>query len=112
MTPSTNNPPFHTGPDSSSNTSSCNSSTPSSPALLAPQTPHALSKQQFHFPDVVHGGERDVVIEPRPLAPPQLIESLLEDSHTITGSGGSVSTDSDRTPIRVDSQDSQVIMIL
>ncbi|XP_061383728.1 kinase suppressor of Ras 2 [Danaus plexippus] len=50
-------------PDSSSNTSSCNSSTPSSPALAAPApapaTPqahhhhhHITLKQQFHFPDV------------------------------------------------------------
>lgn len=100
--------PFHGGPDSSSNTSSCNSSTPSSPALLPPQTPHAHIKQQFHFPDVLHSVERDVMIETHPLAPPEVIESLLEDNRTITGSGGSVSTDSDRTPIRVDSQDSQV----
>ncbi|XP_034832035.1 kinase suppressor of Ras 2 [Maniola hyperantus] len=63
-------PHHHTGgPDSSSNTSSCNSSTPSSPALPAPGTPqphhahhphhahqphqtHHNSKQQFHFPEV------------------------------------------------------------
>ncbi|XP_046966386.1 kinase suppressor of Ras 2 isoform X1 [Vanessa cardui] len=66
--------PHHAaGPDSSSNTSSCNSSTPSSPALAAPATPqphahaphnahhahHAhhpphqhAAKQQFHFPEV------------------------------------------------------------
>lgn len=39
------------GPDSSSNTSSCNSSTPSSPALvMTTHTPHSTTKQQFHFP--------------------------------------------------------------
>lgn len=43
--------PFH-GPDSSSAGSSCNSSSPSSPALLAipPQTP--ANKSQFNFPEV------------------------------------------------------------
>lgn len=52
--PGTVNIAPYPGPDSSSNTSSCNSSTPSSPALLgnAPHTPLALGKssQQFHFP--------------------------------------------------------------
>jgi hypothetical protein len=47
-------PVFHfiqQGPDSSSNTSSCNSSTPSSPALvMTTHTPHSTTKQQFHFP--------------------------------------------------------------
>jgi hypothetical protein len=39
------------GPDSSSNNSSCNNSTPSSPALvMTTQTPHSITKQQFHFP--------------------------------------------------------------
>lgn len=37
-------------PDSSSNTSSCNSSTPSSPAIQPSHTPHANVKSQFHFP--------------------------------------------------------------
>ncbi|CAH0692057.1 unnamed protein product [Spodoptera exigua] len=66
--------PHHAGgPDSSSNTSSCNSSTPSSPALAPPLTPHhphhhqhhphhthhphhphhpPTTKQQFHFPEL------------------------------------------------------------
>ncbi|KAJ9598885.1 hypothetical protein L9F63_026579 [Diploptera punctata] len=49
--PAINIPPFPQGPDSSSNTSSCNSSTPSSPALvLTTHTPLSTSKQQFHFP--------------------------------------------------------------
>lgn len=37
-------------PDSSSNTSSCNSSTPSSPAVQQTHTPHSNLKAQFHFP--------------------------------------------------------------
>lgn len=37
-------------PDSSSNTSSCNSSTPSSPAIQPSHTPHSNLKPQFHFP--------------------------------------------------------------
>ncbi|KAF7411196.1 hypothetical protein HZH66_000092 [Vespula vulgaris] len=56
--------PFQ-GADSSSNTSSCNSSTPSSPALLpanTSQTPQAPMKQQFHFPDVVLN-EKGVTLE-------------------------------------------------
>ncbi|KAF9807521.1 hypothetical protein SFRURICE_006017 [Spodoptera frugiperda] len=36
------------GPDSSSNTSSCNSSTPSSPALAPPLTPHHLHHHPHH----------------------------------------------------------------
>ncbi|XP_059480114.1 kinase suppressor of Ras 2 isoform X2 [Neocloeon triangulifer] len=52
------------GPDSSSNTSSCNSSTPSSPALLGAATP--LAKGHFHFPEVVGG----VTLETHPLSPP------------------------------------------
>lgn len=42
------------GLDSSSNTSSCNSSTPSSPALVShTPAPIVTKQQQFHFPDVV-----------------------------------------------------------
>jgi len=46
--------PFH-GADSSSAGSSCNSSSPSSPALLPipPQTP--ANKSQFNFPEVSNG---------------------------------------------------------
>ncbi|BET02612.1 kinase suppressor of Ras [Nesidiocoris tenuis] len=87
-------PPFPGGPDSSSNTSSCNSSTPSSPALALIQTPTVSStpssKHQFDFPDVVT------------LDTHQLGRSQDSD-RTVSGS-----TDSDRTPVRVDSQDSQV----
>ena len=98
----------YTGPDSSSNTSSCNSSTPSSPALVGgyptnyqsgaqtggPQSgsqPHASSatatmKQQlFHFPDVVPSGggsrtgsTRGVTLEPHPLTAPPALEELMD----------------------------------
>lgn len=45
---------YTTGPDSSSAGSSCNSSSPSSPALLTvpPQTPAASKHTQFHFPEI------------------------------------------------------------
>lgn len=45
---------YANAPDSSSAGSSCNSSSPSSPALLTipPQTPAASKYTQFHFPDV------------------------------------------------------------
>lgn len=88
-----NVPPFPGGPDSSSNTSSCNSSTPSSPAILT-QTPGGSlpnKGQQFHFPDVV-------TLETHPL------DRSQDSDRTISVSG----SDSDRTPVRVDSQDSQV----
>ncbi|XP_063222865.1 kinase suppressor of Ras 2 [Bacillus rossius redtenbacheri] len=100
--PSINIPPF-SGPDSGSNTSSCNSSTPSSPAVaLASHTPLATPKQQFHFPDVAplsHG----VTLETHPL--PQQADTHQSNDSDRTLSG---STDSERTPVRVDSQDSQV----
>ncbi|KAL1140466.1 hypothetical protein AAG570_000398 [Ranatra chinensis] len=92
-----NVPPFPGGPDSSSNTSSCNSSTPSSPALVmtTQHTPAAtVPKHQFHFPDVV-------TLDTHPL-------DRSQDSDRTVSASGSVSTDSDRTPVRVDSQDSQV----
>uniref|UniRef100_A0AAG5CR34 Kinase suppressor of ras n=1 Tax=Anopheles atroparvus TaxID=41427 RepID=A0AAG5CR34_ANOAO len=46
------------GPDSSSAGSSCNSSSPSSPALLSlpPQTPATSKYSQFNFPEVGSGG--------------------------------------------------------
>ncbi|XP_039292308.1 LOW QUALITY PROTEIN: kinase suppressor of Ras 2 [Nilaparvata lugens] len=88
-------PPFPGGPDSSSNTSSCNSSTPSSPALvLGSTTPHPLPdtvEARFEFPDVV-------THEQHPL------ERSQDSDRTVSVSG----SDSDRTPVRVDSQDSQV----
>lgn len=103
-------------PDSSSNTSSCNSSTPSSPAVQAINTPHTSHKPQFHFPDIAkHSETNEVTLETHPLSSiaTQLNNgiggggNLLTDSNerTVSISG---STDSDRTPVRVDSQDSQV----
>ncbi|XP_017882499.1 kinase suppressor of Ras 2 isoform X2 [Ceratina calcarata] len=96
------------GADSSSNTSSCNSSTPSSPALLpanTSQTPQAPAKQQFHFPDVMLN-EKGVTLETHRLEGTTM-SSDSERTVSVSGSG-SVSTDSERTPVRVDSQDSQV----
>ncbi|XP_045476146.1 kinase suppressor of Ras 2 isoform X1 [Harmonia axyridis] len=101
-------------PDSSSNTSSCNSSTPSSPAVQALLTPHAMSKQQFHFPDIVHTQHmNDVILDAYPLNTSSLqsdltCSQLSRDSDRTISISGSTSTDSDRTPVRVDSQDSQV----
>ncbi|XP_055680895.1 kinase suppressor of Ras 2 [Lutzomyia longipalpis] len=127
-------PGYH-GPDSSSAGSSCNSSSPSSPALLnlPPQTPGS-SKNQFSFPEVpqnhhhhhhhhLHHHQRlnhtndmnrtmetKIHVPPLPSSPrPTLSE--LADTHqsndsdkTISLSGStSASTDSDRTPIRLDS---------
>ncbi|XP_046390732.1 kinase suppressor of Ras 2 [Ischnura elegans] len=166
-------PPFP-GPDSSSNTSSCNSSTPSSPALVptTTHTPLSVNKEKFHFPDLTHNHhslplhpEREVTLETHPLVAAHPVEALapstsssastlesgtagsttkvqstalanvpvftrsaavtvsLNDelvetqqsndsdrtvSASCTSGSGSVSTDSERTPVRVDSQDSQV----
>nr|CAI5823630.1 unnamed protein product [Callosobruchus analis] len=154
-------------PDSSSNTSSCNSSTPSSPAVQILTTPHSSHKSTFHFPEVpdglIGGGGSgsttplmssstssdhhtepltpDAIaissassslstafsVQPPPPPeqpplqqhPPAIVQELTmsQQSHG-TGtdsdrtasqtSGTSGSTDSDRTPVRVDSQDSQV----
>lgn len=67
----------HTGPDSSSPGSSCNSSSPSSPALLTVpmHTPATFKQTQFHFPDSappVNAEQRYEVIaeiaEPNPMA--------------------------------------------
>jgi kinase suppressor of Ras 2 len=112
-------PPYG-GPDSSSNTSSCNSSTPSSPALLGAATP--LTKgQHFHFPEV--GG---VTLETHPLSPPPLgmvVSAVVaqprrhapdhletqcsnDSDRTIVSSVGD-SSDSERTPNNLDSQGSQ-----
>ncbi|EEB14308.1 predicted protein [Pediculus humanus corporis] len=122
-------PPFP-GPDSSS-TSSCNSSTPSSPALVLPTlTPQIHGKPQFLYPVVldiikylqnnfkisdINHSERSITLETHPLATTPVLEELLDkyksqdSDKTVSVSGsGSLSTDSERTPIRVDSQDSQV----
>ncbi|KAJ8679733.1 hypothetical protein QAD02_015520 [Eretmocerus hayati] len=104
--PSVNTLAFQ-GADSSSNTSSCNSSTPSSPALLPAnisQATQAPAKQQFHFPDVTLN-DRGVTLETHRLE--GTVSSDSDKTVSVSGSG-SVSTDSERTPVRVDSQDSQV----
>lgn len=137
------------GPDSSSAGSSCNSSSPSSPALftssIPPQTPAATSnRSQFNFPEVSStnsnnvlksinvmqhhniNGTRDdgIIINKKEddvnvklsrnndsLAKHSLSE--LADTHhsndsdktmSLTGST-STSTDSDRTPVRLDSME-------
>ncbi|XP_025832315.1 kinase suppressor of Ras 2 [Agrilus planipennis] len=110
--PSMNIPPFPP-PDSSSNTSSCNSSTPSSPALQQSHTPHSSVKQQFYFPDVSHqeiGGEVTLETHPLPSGHSRELTSSQQskESDRTASASGSTSTDSDRTPVRVDSQDSQV----
>lgn len=67
---------IHGGPDSSSAGSSCNSSSPSSPALLSlpPQTPATSKHSQFNFPEISGGNhlnqisERDgITIETHPI---------------------------------------------
>lgn len=120
---------YTTGPDSSSAGSSCNSSSPSSPALLQlpPQTPAASKHTQFHFPELpaVAGNTHEsngITLETTPIKPkerppamrplsPRIITSDLSDTHrsndsdkTVSLSGStSASTDSDRTPVRLDS---------
>ncbi|XP_049825863.1 kinase suppressor of Ras 2 isoform X2 [Aethina tumida] len=117
--PCSNLPPFH-NQDSSSNTSSCNSSTPNSPAI-PPQTlntPQSHHKSSFNFPDVTKRSDEhaedgcvftDVNLDVPNLTLRKPILSSDDPSVRTTSSGGSTSTtDSDRTPARVDSQDSQV----
>ncbi|XP_055637374.1 kinase suppressor of Ras 2 [Toxorhynchites rutilus septentrionalis] len=124
---------IHGGPDSSSAGSSCNSSSPSSPALLSlpPQTPAASKHSQFHFPEVPNGNKAchdGITIETHPISIhsktvnpnvdmgghvsriPKLHLSKLPESHQSndsdkTGSTSAASTDSssERTPIRLDS---------
>ncbi|EEC03294.1 kinase suppressor of Ras (KSR), putative, partial [Ixodes scapularis] len=108
-------PPFHHGADSSSNTSSCNSSTPSSPAfVLAPpgsrqNTPSSASRiQQFHFPGerslraLRLGGllspladisvtEKELPAPTSSLARSEVVESLksTDSDRTVSGTSGS-----------------------
>lgn len=116
---------FPGGPDSSSNTSSCNSSTPSSPALAGapppatPRTPlpssHSHLKQHFHFPEV----KKTSISSPgnhqpspgRQSTPHHQREDLTTSARSGTDSSrtvslsGSASTDEERTPQRTDSLD-------
>ncbi|XP_013170222.1 PREDICTED: kinase suppressor of Ras 2 isoform X3 [Papilio xuthus] len=106
------------GPDSSSNTSSCNSSTPSSPALAAPATPqhahhahahvhthnaHAPNnkQQQFHFPEVkppVSSPNHNSVVQSPVRAAPDnkddLTSSIKSERSRHVSLSGSGSTDS------------------
>lgn len=118
--------PYHGGPDSSSAGSSCNSSSPSSPALLQnpPQTPATSKHTQFNFPEVSgnHIERGDITLETHPIEPqekiqiirdpisPRPIKSELADTHqsndsdkTVSNGSTTASTDSDRTPVRLDS---------
>uniref|UniRef100_T1J2I7 Kinase suppressor of Ras 2 n=1 Tax=Strigamia maritima TaxID=126957 RepID=T1J2I7_STRMM len=110
--PNINILPF-AGHDSSSNTSSCNSSTPSSPALaiLPLHTPSSAAAivQKFQFPDVVNN-EKDVTIETRLITENnEMAETQKSNDSDKTVSGTSGSTDSEKTLAgRVDSQDSQI----
>ena len=128
--------PFSAGHDSSSNTSSCNSSTPSSPALIYPsmtstQTPpqSANRQQQFQFPDPISTNSISycstshsipynenfntndgITIETKPFNESEVIDTQksTDSDKTVSGTSGSGSTDSEKTLAgRVDSQDSQ-----
>ncbi|KAK0160339.1 hypothetical protein PV328_007762 [Microctonus aethiopoides] len=102
------NIPF-TGADSGSNTSSCNSSTPSSPALPlsnASQMQLTTKQQQFHFPDIT-AHSRNALMDQALRMGGTTVFNDNDKTINISGSG-SISTNSDRTPVRVDSQDSQI----
>jgi kinase suppressor of Ras 2 len=108
--PAINIPPFPP-PDSSSNTSSCNSSTPSSPAVQSIPTPHASHKQQqFNFPDIIHSESNEVTNEIHIINAHHhdIASQQTREGDRTASVSGSASTDSDKTPVRVDSQDSQV----
>ncbi|XP_035708630.1 kinase suppressor of Ras 2 isoform X1 [Folsomia candida] len=105
------------GQDSSSNTSSCNSSTPSSP-FFAPNSGPASSysnNSNHFFPTDV---DRGVSLDSGPLIDRTLSERTIDltsteksndSDRTISQTSGSGSTDSEKTlALRVDSQDSQV----
>lgn len=112
-----------TGPDSSSNTSSCNSSTPSSPALIITTThtpPASASKiQSFQFPDIACYSNSDSILErtikeslitsTKSKVDNEIIDTQKSNDSDKTVSGTSGSTDSEKTIAgRLDSQDSQL----
>lgn len=69
------------GPDSSSAGSSCNSSSPSSPAMLTVplHTPASSSRQtQFHFPDAAAAAAASPVVFERPVERYEVIEEATE----------------------------------
>ena len=120
--------------DSSSNTSSCNSSTPSSPLIISSmpnhQTPpHSASRlQQFQFPDIhlfsnnassysgisslTDNNKHDgITIETKSFIDDEMVatQKSTDSDKTVSVTSGSGSTDSEKTltSYRVDSQDSQ-----
>ncbi|KAF7278778.1 hypothetical protein GWI33_008009 [Rhynchophorus ferrugineus] len=97
-------------PDSSSNNSSRNSSTPSSPAVQNSTTPKG-SQKQFQFPDTSESIKKIATETHSTLLRHDLIinsQLSRESDKTSSQTSNSNSTDSDRTPVRLDSQDSQV----
>lgn len=98
--------------DTSSNTSSssCNSSTPSSPApnSIMGHTPPILPSHHFDFSDLTF--ENSITIDTRPLKEvDEMVETQKSNDSDKTMSGTSGSTDSEKTLAgRVDSQDSQM----
>lgn len=114
------NPSMHI--DSSSNTSSCNSSTPSSPAVLVttqPTPPHSASvyqttKTKFTFPDPPITIKMQPTSSQIPMIPPSgkasspnpIIDSVKSNDSDKTLSGTSGSSGSAGTAIRLNSQDS------
>ncbi|KAG7308377.1 hypothetical protein JYU34_005574, partial [Plutella xylostella] len=98
--------PFQGGPDSSSNTSSCNSSCPSSPALRPQDNKPANT---FHFPEVktpVSSPNHNVTQSPARInhdVKEDLVSSVKSD-HSRVSLSGSASTDSGNA-LRGDSLD-------
>lgn len=80
---------IHGGPDSSSAGSSCNSSSPSSPALLSlpPQTPATSKHSQFNFPEI-SGGNHLTQISER--------EGITIETHPINNNSKSIASGSDQ----------------
>ncbi|KAB7493598.1 Kinase suppressor of Ras 1 [Armadillidium nasatum] len=128
--PAINSIPNFLTQDSSSNTSSCNSSTPSSPALIIPHSPVHKSSFTYADPTIrkIHQ-QSDIPVDMRPWVnyepkppPPPISTSMHSNvidsrqSHdsdrtvsTTSGSGSTGTDDSERTVAgRVDSQDSTV----
>lgn len=101
------------GPDSSSNTSSCTSSAPSSPAVLnnSSNLPTPLSASQansFNFPDIsgLISGHHSFSNTP---SIPEVVDTQKsnDSDKTVSANSGSTSTDSEKTlASRLNSQDS------
>ncbi|XP_059087711.1 kinase suppressor of Ras 2-like isoform X2 [Tigriopus californicus] len=113
---------IHPYPESSSNTSSCNSSTPSSPAVVVTSQPsgsHSATIYQsrcgnkFTFPDPPHGLRPQDPLSyhlgqppPKVTSPNSIIDSVKSCDSDKTLSGTSGSSGSAGTAYRLDSQDS------